>query len=185
MSNSLCEYYFLFDLWLILYYNYIFTYIIYGDLVSPMIIYCTQCFSCVYEVYIQNQFHNTCSRAMRQAVIREAVQKFSESVRPLLADDLYSMRQFSYPILVFKELCYTALFANPGNAVPGNTHPTSALVPSLSSPCTPLRVGQAQVVDTGDDDVIWVRGLGDIIWLNKIGREARGRVEEENRSRNV
>ena len=140
----------------------------------------------VYMKFIFRISFTTLARApWGKAVIREAVQKFSESVRPLLADDLYSMRQFSYPILVFKELCYTALFANPGNAVPGNTHPTSALVPSLSSPCTPLRVGQAQVVDTGDDDVIWDRGLGDIIWLNKIGREARGRVEEENRSRNV
>ena len=127
-------------------------------------------------------------------MIREAVQKFSESARLPPIDDLYSMRQSSYPVLVLKELCYTALFANPGNTIPENTlpentppentPPISALVPSLSSPCTPPRVGQAKVVDTGDDDVIWVKGLGDLIWANKLGREARGRVEEENH-RNV
>jgi len=122
-------------------------------------------------------------------VIREAVQKFSESARLPPIDDLYSMRQSSYPVLVLKELCYTALFANPGNTIPENTlpentPPISALVPSLSSPCTPPRVGQGKVVDTGDDDVIWVKGLGDLIWANKLGREARGRVEEENH-RNV
>ena len=50
---------------------------------------------------------------MRQRVIREAVQKFSESARLPPIDDLYSMRQSSYPVLVLKELCYTALFANP------------------------------------------------------------------------
>ena len=126
---------------------------------------------------------------MRQRVIREAAQKFSESARLPPIDDLYSMRQSSYPVLVLKELCYTALFANPGNTIPENTlpentPPISALVPSLSSPCTPPRVGQAKVVDTGDDDVIWVKGLGDLIWANKLGREARGRVEEENH-RNV
>jgi|TARA_B100000768_G_scaffold175671_1_gene187390 hypothetical protein len=126
---------------------------------------------------------------MRQRVIREAVQKFSESARLPPIDDLHSMRQSSYPVLVLKELCYTALFANPGNTIPENTlpentPPISALVPSLSSPCTPPRVGQGKVVDTGDDDVIWVKGLGDLIWANKLGREARGRVEEENR-RNV
>ena len=122
-------------------------------------------------------------------MIREAVQKFSESARLPPIDDLHSMRQSSYPVLVLKELCYTALFANPGNTIPENTlpentPPISALVPSLSSPCTPPRVGQAKVVDTGDDDVIWVKGLGDLIWAKKLGREARGRVEEENR-RNV
>ena len=95
-------------------------------------------------------------------MIREAVQKFSESARLPPIDDLHSMRQSSYPVLVLKELCYTALFANPGNTIPENTlpentPPISALVPSLSSPCTPPRVGQAKVVDTGDDDVIWVR----------------------------
>ena len=79
---------------------------------------------------------------------------------------------------------YTALLANLENTLPENTPPISALVPSLSSPCTPPRVGQGKVVDTGDDDVIWVKGLGDLIWANKLGREARGRVEEENR-RNV
>merc|ERR1711935_328196 len=126
----------------------------------------------------------TFSRAMRQRVIREAVQKFSESARLPPIDDLYSMRQSSYPVLVLKELCYTALFANPENTLPENPPPISALVPSLSSPCSPPRVGQAKVVDTGDDDVIWVKGLGDLIWANKLGREARGRVEEENR-RNV
>jgi hypothetical protein len=54
-------------------------------------------------------------------VIREAVQKFSESARLPPIDDLYSMRQSSYPVLVLKELCYTALFANPGNTHSGVT----------------------------------------------------------------
>ena len=110
-------------------------------------------------------------------MIREAVQKFSESARLPPIDDLHSMRQSSYPVLVLKELCYTALFANPGNTIPENTlpentPPISALVPSLSSPCTPPRVGQARVVDTNDD----------VIRGNQLSREPRGRVEEENRS---
>jgi hypothetical protein len=114
---------------------------------------------------------------MRQRMIREAVRKFSESVRLPSVDDIYSMDLDSKgEELTFRDGLHGAV-GEPGKHASGKhasglTKTTSVLVPPLSPPCTPPRVGRARVVDTNDD----------VIWANQLGREARGRVEEENRS---
>ena len=116
--------------------------------------------------------HITCSLAMRRRTIREAVQKFSESVRLPSVDDLYSMGLDSKgDEMAFHDGLHGAV-REPGKHASGVTKTTSALVPPLSPPCTPPRVGQARVVDTNDD----------VIRGNQLSREPRGRVEEENRS---
>ena len=105
-------------------------------------------------------------------MIREAVRKFSESVRLPSVDDIYSMDLDSKgEELTFRDGLHGAV-GEPGKHASGVKKTTSALVPPLSPPCTPPRVGRARVVDTNDD----------VIWANQLGREARGRVEEENRS---
>ena len=109
---------------------------------------------------------------MRQRTIREAVQKFSESVRLPSVDDLYSMGLDSKgDEMAFHDGLHGAV-REPGKHASGVTKTTSALVPPLSPPCTPPRVGQARVVDTNDD----------VIRGNQLSREPRGRAEEENRS---
>lgn len=110
-------------------------------------------------------------------MIREAVRKFSESVRLPSVDDIYSMDLDSKgEELTFRDGLHGAV-GEPGKHASGKhasglTKTTSVLVPPLSPPCTPPRVGQARVVDTNDD----------VIRGNQLSREPRGRVEEENRS---
>ena len=100
------------------------------------------------------------------------MQKFSESVRLPSVDDLYSMGLDSKgDEMAFHDGLHSAV-REPGKHASGVTKTTSALVPPLSPPCTPPRVGQARVVDTNDD----------VIRGNQLSREPRGRVEEENRS---
>ena len=105
-------------------------------------------------------------------MIREAVQKFSESVRLPSVDDLCSTDLDSEgEEITFLDGLHGAV-REPGKHASGETKETKtilALASLPSQPSTPSRAEKAKVVDTSDD----------LKPINKLGREARGRVEEE------
>ena len=106
---------------------------------------------------------------MRQKMIREAVQKFSESVRLPSVDDLCSTNLDSEgEEITFLDGLHGAV-REPGKHASGETKTILALASLPSQPSTPSRAEKAKVVDTSDD----------LKPINKLGREARGRVEEE------
>ena len=106
---------------------------------------------------------------MRQKMIREAVQKFSESVRLPSVDDLCSTDLDSEgEEITFLDGLHGAV-REPVKHASGETKTILALASLPSQPSTPSRAEKAKVVDTSDD----------LKPINKLGREARGRVEEE------
>tara|TARA_B100000405_G_scaffold187296_1_gene131202 strand:+ start:327 stop:677 length:351 start_codon:yes stop_codon:yes gene_type:complete len=110
---------------------------------------------------------------MDKVDIMKTVSMFSASVRLPSVEDLYSMDSDSHVDLPC-DYEHVAVHASASGKTRGkHASGEDALDMSLSPPCTPPNVGRGSAVNTSVK--------ADVLWAKQLGREARLRVDEDNR----